>query len=271
MTSNQSAKTGGGRVRRLLTRALLVAGTAATGWLVASGTAAAADAPLLPAPLEGVVDTVDATAKPVADTMGTVTDTTRSTVAAVVEQVVTAPSKARSLAEQDDTALHGAVEGLAGLLKPKQENLIDVPSAVLETLTGSARAATATVQDAGPAEADPANPPKIGGPAKNDVEHTSAVLPAAVVPHGPATAADAERTAPKKDGPETPRFPLPSAPVQVPGSCSCLHDGTGTGGFNVGGFLSAGHNLVVRGQALSAAALHRMAAATAKQPGTTPD
>ncbi|SDN24929.1 hypothetical protein [Allokutzneria albata] len=265
MTSNQSANTGGGRVRRLLARALLVAGTAATGWLVASGTAAAADAPLLPAPLDGVVDSVEATAKPVADA-------TQSTVAAVVEQVVSAPSKARSLAVEDDAdPLAGAVEGLAGLLKPKQQNLIDVPSAVLEkvlTGSGSARSAATTTQDAGTPQGDPVGPPKTGGPAKNEAGHP-VVLPAAVVNHGPAVG-DTERPQPGED--EGPRYPLPSAPVQIPGgSCSCLHDGPGTGGFNVGGFLSAGHALVVRGQALSAAALHRMAAATAKQPGTTPD
>ncbi|MCP3799456.1 hypothetical protein NLX83_09325 [Allokutzneria sp. A3M-2-11 16] len=264
MTSNQSANTGGGRVRRLLTRALLVAGTAATGWLVASGTAAAADAPLLPAPLDGVVDSIADTAKPVADA-------TESTVATVVEQIVSAPSKARSLAVQDDdNALNGAVEGLAGLLKPKQHNLIDVPTAVLESVltgSGSARSA-ATAQDAGTPQGDPAAPPKTGGPAKNDAGHP-VDLPPAVVNHGPA-AGDTERPQPGED--EGPRYPLPSAPVQIPGgSCSCPHDGPGTGGFNVGGFLSAAHNLVVRGQALSAAALHRMAAATAKQPGTTPD
>ncbi len=265
MTSNQSANTGGGRVRRLLTRALLVAGTAATGWLVASGTATAAEAPLLSAPLEGVVDSIEATAKPVADTAS-------SALTAVVQQVVSAPSKARSLAAQEDAdPLHGAVEGLAGLLKPKHDNLIDVPSAVLEkvlTGAGSPRSASAA-QDAGTAQADPVGPPKTGGPAKNDAGHSPVALPPVVVNHGPA-AGETERPQPSKD--DSPRYPLPSSPVQMPGgSCSCLHDGPGTGGFNVGGYLSAAHNLVVRGQALSAAALHRMAAATAKQPGTTPD
>lgn len=270
---------GGGRVRRLLSRALVVSGGALVGWMVAAGSAGAAEmVPVIPvadpvASLNQVVTTSAEQANGLLGEVGHAADEGVRRAIAEATSVISQPARQVKV----DNPIEDAVHNVSKLFQQTE-----VLSEVAELATGSNAGSSARMyaRDAGyegvpAADADSPAEQAETAPAAQPDRHIAAVPSTAPV-QKPGQVEDAPRQQPQPVQPGLPLLPLiplpMPAPVSNPGSCSCGHDGTDAALVAMGGYLPMHSSLnTAHGLLVDSAAADCVLAGQAKQPGITPD
>jgi len=275
---DQRAGAGVSRVRRLLSRALLVAGGALAGTAAAwalSAAPASAQAAGLDLGDEGAVAAVTrvvADREPVGEAVAPVREAVRGLDAALPARRAAdaAPPELDRIAEGLRGAFGQAGAGLnpgAATLDPRPTGLAS--SGLLRSTAPAGRAAEARPAETAPtAEAVPAVDPVVTGAVvvrgpfgklSESWAASPAPLPADALDPGPA-------------GPAGPPFAPATPPFGVPAHCTCAGDGPGSVGGGTGPFtgVSADGTDTAVARALLPAT-ERNTVAPGKQPGTTPD
>ncbi|GAA2806362.1 hypothetical protein [Crossiella cryophila] len=269
-------------MRRLLSRALVVSGGTLIGWLIAAGSANAADL----VPVEPMADPVQSVTQALAASTDQAAGLVGEVRTAADEGVRRAISEATSVISQParqvkvDGPIEDAVHNVAKLFE-QAPVLSEVTEAVANT--GSGPSARMYARDAAYYEGAPvadaesrveqaATAPVASQPDRHPVPPAPSTAPV----QQPGQVEDAPRQQPQPVQPGLPLLPLVPLPMPVPtsnpGSCSCGHDGTDAALVALGGYLPM-HSLMdtTRGLLADSAAADCVLAGQAKAPGTTPD
>ncbi|MCO1579483.1 hypothetical protein M8C13_27405 [Crossiella sp. SN42] len=273
---------GGGRARRLLSRALLVSGGALVGWLVAAGSANAAE--LLPAPqatepVRTVAQVLSGSAEQATGLVGEVGHTADEGVRRAISEATSVISQPAIRRVKAENPIEDAVHNVAKLFE-QAPVLSEVTEAVTSNTGQSARmyARDAAYFDGAPvADAESAKvEPAATAPASQPDRHHPSPAPSTAPVQKPGQVEDAPRQQPQPVQPGLPLLPLVPLPMPVPtsnpGSCSCGHDGTDAALVALGGSLPMHSSMNnAHGLPVDSAAADCVLAGQAKQPGITPD
>ncbi|MBP2339904.1 hypothetical protein JOF41_006082 [Saccharothrix coeruleofusca] len=279
-TGDQRAGTGASRVRRLLTRAALVAGGALAGsavvWALSAAPASAQVAEEGDALTSALTSATERT--PLTGAVAPVVEPVTGAVADL-DATLRAPSElAREAAPADLGQVAHDIGGTVGqmgtLFQPEPER--PAVAAVLPQVDVVGRTATVSAPSLAPtqATAHPAPVAELPVPEVPEFAGTfhelSKTWPALSAQHLPVLAAEEHPTLPG-DPSRVPSMPF-APPASAPAHCSCGGDGSGSAGGGSASFASASAHRTA--SATGRAALpgdERNTVTPGKQPGITPD
>ncbi|MFE2752424.1 hypothetical protein ACFXGA_10540 [Actinosynnema sp. NPDC059335] len=257
---DQRAGTGASRVRRLLSRALLVAGGTLAGTAAAWALSTSAASAQIPVDTDVVAGLAQhAPAGPVASALTPVGAAVHELDSALRSPRVPEPTPPDLRRVADD--LRGAVGGVRDWIRPRAAEQapvdVEVDTAVAQRVTEATPATTAVPVSAGT--------PVVHG-VFGKLSRTWLDAPGHVVVAQPA-----------EDAPSLPGDPsgvpsMPFAPVGAPAHCSCTGDGSGSAGGGSGPFTVGSTDPIDAAVARALfPATERHAVMPGKQPGITPD
>ncbi|MBP2475575.1 hypothetical protein JOF53_004447 [Crossiella equi] len=268
-------------MRRLLSRALVVSGTAFVGWMIAAGSANAAElasAEPVTDPVQSVAQVLSSSTEQASGLVGEVRQAADQGIRRAVAEATSVISAPERQVERAENPLGDAVHGVAKLLQPTEVVAEVVEQAGLGQPQSSRMYARDAVWSDGPSAADvEATPAKAETtPAVHVDRHPAPQVPSTAPVQKPGQVEDAPRQQPQPVQPGLPLLPLIPLPMPVPtsnpGSCSCGHDGSDAALVAVGGYLPLFDSLnITRGLVADSAAADCVLAGQAKAPGITPD